>query len=573
VLFCGLVIGPTLTRADAGIAAQEQPLVAIEIRYDMPEAGQVVLVWGIDGWTAVREEIRPAGTTLVDSVMHTPMLRRGDPFVAEVQVPACSTVNYGFLVTESADGATIEAWDSNTDPLLATQDVAVDVRAGLILVGDQVMANVAGAQLLSQEIRYQAARASEVSLVWGINGWLPLPEEVRPVRTELVKGVMHTPMERLDGAFVARVQAPAGAIIDYGFLTTKTRRGATTDIWDGNGEQEQGYQATAAQDGLAEVQAPPSIAQQIARADPGIVPPWLGLVLSTGACLALGGGVAGTWIRRRSMDAEAKIVGGGRPLQKTLRGGRLIYLYDLLRELVVRDIKMRYKRSVLGMAWSLLDPLSHMLVFTFLSRRVLALQIPNYPAFVFIGTLAWSWFSGTIVAATGAITGGRELVRRPGFPVAILPVAMVTTNLIHFLLALIIPLLYFLVRGGRLTGAVLTLPLAIAPQFMLILGLSYLAATFQVTFRDTQQIAGVLFRLLYFLTPIFYDASMVPARYQALYRLNPMFYLITAYRAILMDGTLPDFYALLAVGALSGAFLWIGHAVFKRASYRFVEEL
>ena len=262
-----------------------------------------------------------------------------------------------------------------------------------------------------------------------------------------------------------------------------------------------------------------------------------------------------------------------RLVKKTWSYGRLVYLYDLLRELVVRDIKMRYKRSALGMAWSLLDPLSHMLVFTFLSRRVLSLDIANYPAFVFIGTLAWSWFTGTVVAATGAITGGRELVRRPGFPVAILPVAMVTTNLIHFLLALIIPVLFFLVRGGRLTGVILTLPLVIMPQFLLILGLSYLAATFQVTFRDTQHILGVLFRLLYFLTPIFYEASMVPPRYEALYRLNPVFHLIVAYRVILMDGTLPDFRALLAVGALSGALLWIGHAVFKQASYRFVEEL
>lgn len=252
---------------------------------------------------------------------------------------------------------------------------------------------------------------------------------------------------------------------------------------------------------------------------------------------------------------------------------RLVYLWDLLYELVIRDIKIRYKRSALGIAWSLLDPLFHMLVFTFLSRRVLSLQIHNYPAFVFIGTLAWSWFTGTIVMATSAITGSRELVRRPGFPVAILTVVTVTTNLLHFLLALVIPLLYFLIRGGRLTYVILTLPLAIMPQFLLILGLSYLAATFQVTFRDTQHILGVLFRLLYFLTPIFYDASMVPARYESLYRLNPMFHLITAYRAILIDSTLPDLRALLAVGALGGALLWIGHAIFKQASYRFVEEL
>lgn len=250
-----------------------------------------------------------------------------------------------------------------------------------------------------------------------------------------------------------------------------------------------------------------------------------------------------------------------------------LYIYDLLRELVVREIKLRYKRSVLGLVWSLLNPLFQMLVFIFLSRRVFSLEIPNYPAFVFTGVLAWNWFQSALLLATTAITSNRELIKRPGFPVAILPVVTVATNLIHFLLALPVPLLFLLLSGGGLTGAILMLPLVIIPQFLLILGLGYLVATFQVTFRDTQHLLGVFFMLLFYLTPVFYDASSVPARYQTLYRLNPMFHLITAYRVILIQGALPDLSALLALGALGGVLLWIGHAVFTRASYHFVEEL
>jgi lipopolysaccharide transport system permease protein len=252
---------------------------------------------------------------------------------------------------------------------------------------------------------------------------------------------------------------------------------------------------------------------------------------------------------------------------------RLIYLRDLLRELVARDIKLRYKRSVFGIAWSLLNPLFQMLVFVFLSRRVLSLDIPNYPSFVYTGVLAWSWFQSALLLTTGAITGNRELVRRPGFPTAILPVVTVTTNLIHFLLALPVPLIFLVLGGGRLTGAILALPLVILLQFLLILGLGYLVATVQVTFRDTQHLLGVFFSLLFYLTPVFYDASMVPARYQTLYRLNPMLHLITAYRAILIQGDLPDLVALLALGVLIGVLLWLGHTVFTRASYRFAEEL
>jgi lipopolysaccharide transport system permease protein len=252
---------------------------------------------------------------------------------------------------------------------------------------------------------------------------------------------------------------------------------------------------------------------------------------------------------------------------------RLIHLRDLSYELVVRDMKIRYKRSVLGIVWSLLNPLFQMLVFMFLSRRVFSLEIPNYPSFVFTGVLSWNWFQAAVLATASAIIGNRELARRPGFPVAILPVVTVTTNLIHFLLALPVPLLFLLVGGGKLTSTILALPFVIALQFLLILGLGYLAATANVTFRDTQHLLTVFFMLLFYLTPVFYDANAVPVRYHILYRLNPMFHLITAYRAILIGGDLPDFRALLPLAALVGVLLWLGHSVFQRASYRFVEEL
>jgi len=256
-----------------------------------------------------------------------------------------------------------------------------------------------------------------------------------------------------------------------------------------------------------------------------------------------------------------------------LQRKQLTYLRDLLRELVVREMKLRYKRSVLGIVWSLLNPLFQMLVFIFLSRRVLSLDIPNYPSFVFTGVLAWNWFQSTVVATTSAITANRELVRRPGFPMAILPVVTVTTNLIHFLLALPIPLVFLLAGSGRLTSAILVLPLVIALQFALILGLGYLVTTVNVTFRDTQHILAVCFMLLFYMTPVFYDASLVPSRFQIVYHLNPMFHLITAYRAILIRGDLPDFCPLLPLAVLIGVLLWAGYAVFQRASYRFVEEL
>jgi len=251
---------------------------------------------------------------------------------------------------------------------------------------------------------------------------------------------------------------------------------------------------------------------------------------------------------------------------------RLIYLRDLLRELVVREMKLRYERSILGMAWAVLNPLAHLLVFTLL-RRALGLNIANYPLFVFTGIVTWNWFREGLMLASVAITGNRELIKRPGFPPAILPVISATTPLVDLLVVLPFLLLFAVLGGGRLTGALLALPLVITLQFLLILGLGYVLATFHVTFRDVRHLLTVVLRLLFYLTPIFYDASLIPARYQTVYNLNPMVHLVAAYRMILIQGSLPDLRPLLIMAALVGGLLWLGQTIFTRASYRFVEEL
>ncbi|TMA57854.1 MAG: ABC transporter permease, partial [Deltaproteobacteria bacterium] len=172
-----------------------------------------------------------------------------------------------------------------------------------------------------------------------------------------------------------------------------------------------------------------------------------------------------------------------------------------------------------------------------------------------------------------AITGSRELIRCPGFPAAILPVVTVATNLIHFLLSFPVLLLFLLLNGTGLSLTILASPLVMVLQFILTLSLAYLVATANVIFRDTQHLLGVLLQLLFFLSPVFYDASTVPARYQSLYRLNPLVHLIDAYRAVLLRGTLPEGLPLLALGVVAVGLLYVGLKVFTQTSYRFVEEL
>lgn len=256
------------------------------------------------------------------------------------------------------------------------------------------------------------------------------------------------------------------------------------------------------------------------------------------------------------------------------RARSVYYVRDLLLVLVNREMKLRYKRSMLGILWTLLNPLLQLLILSFVFRSVMNVEIPRYTSFLFTGLLAWIWFQGSLNQATGTIVTNRELLKHPGFPVPILPIVTVTSHLIHFLLALPVLWLFLMLDGGHVTSAVLALPLVMALQFVWTLSLAYLMAACHVTFRDTQHLLTVLLQLLFYMTPIFYHASDVPERYQSLYRLNPMVHLLEAYRAILLAGVLPgNLWTLLVLTLLASGLLIWGYRHFTHMSYRFIEEV
>ena len=246
---------------------------------------------------------------------------------------------------------------------------------------------------------------------------------------------------------------------------------------------------------------------------------------------------------------------------------------DLVHELVLRDLKLRYKRSFLGLAWSLLVPLAQMAVLYVVFRHLLPLNIPAFTTFLLTGILPWTWFQGSLLAASGAIANNREVVRQVGFPVAVLPAITVISQLIHFLLAMPVLLVFLLLDGYGFSLAMAALPVVILVQFALTLGLAYIAAALQVTFHDTQYLTGIVLFLLFYLTPVFYDDSQIPANFQTLYRLNPMVHLLGAYRAILTKGQLPSGPAMLALCIGAAASFALGYFIFVRARDRFVEEI
>ncbi len=252
---------------------------------------------------------------------------------------------------------------------------------------------------------------------------------------------------------------------------------------------------------------------------------------------------------------------------------RLVQVRDLLLELIARDIKLRYRGSVLGIAWTLLNPLAELLVLLFVFSTVLRVDIPNFSAYLFTGLIVYGWFQTSVNFATGALVSNRELVRRPGVPSVILPVVTVASNLVHFVLSLPILFVLLMLSDVAITRAVLALPFLIAIEFVLILGFAYPVAIMNVWFRDMQHVLRVALQLLFYLTPVFYETSTVPPGLQWFYRLNPLAHMVDVYRSVLLRGEFPNPASLLFLIVVSSALLGAGLVWFRHASHRFADEL
>lgn len=252
---------------------------------------------------------------------------------------------------------------------------------------------------------------------------------------------------------------------------------------------------------------------------------------------------------------------------------RFLQVWDLLFELLLRDLKIRYKRSYLGILWSLMTPITQVVIFSFLFIRVLPLEIAHYTTFVFSGVLAWSWFSSALYSAGGSVVGNSQLVRRPGFPVAVLPLLSVAGAGIHFLLAMPILLALMLIDGLVVGYVLLALPIVILIQFYFTLGWAFLIAASNVRFRDTQHLLGVGLMAMFYLTPVFYDSASLPDEYALIHAINPLAALFNAYRDIVIGNRWPDVHALGMVVLIGSVFLALGYWLFRRMSLRFAEEL
>jgi lipopolysaccharide transport system permease protein len=254
-------------------------------------------------------------------------------------------------------------------------------------------------------------------------------------------------------------------------------------------------------------------------------------------------------------------------------GRSALYLFDLMVVLVSRDVTLLYKRSVLGILWTLISPLLQLLVYVFVFQNIIKLDIPQFPSYVFTGLLVWQWFHRSMVHSAGVIIESRPLIRQPGFPISILPMAVLMTGLVHLFVSLPVLIGVLAIDDVSVSPAMLWIPVLLALQILLMIPFAYFLAGLNVAFRDTQHTLNVLLQLLFFLTPVLYTADRVPVEYHSLYFSNPMVHIVTAYRQVLIAGEPPDWVPLSIIAGSAAVLLPIGYRIFIRQSRRFVEEL
>jgi lipopolysaccharide transport system permease protein len=259
-----------------------------------------------------------------------------------------------------------------------------------------------------------------------------------------------------------------------------------------------------------------------------------------------------------------------------IRHFRELYQYrGLLISLVQRELKARYRGSILGFLWTFLNPTLHMLVYALLFTVVMRQNIPNYAFFMFVGLLPWIWFSSSVGAGASTISDRRDLMTKVRFPAQVLPSTVVATNLINYVLSLPLMLGLGAFFGVWPTWHVIIFPLVVLIQCIFTLGVVYIVSAINVTFRDLQHIVQNLLTLWFFTTPVLYQASSIsdPGTRTLLTMLNPVAILITSYQAIFYEHRLPDGLPLASLGLASVALLWCASQLFEARREDFAESI
>lgn len=247
-----------------------------------------------------------------------------------------------------------------------------------------------------------------------------------------------------------------------------------------------------------------------------------------------------------------------------------VYRYrDLVRALVARELKVRYRRSAIGFVWTMLQPLLMMLVLQVVFSSVFrGFSITNYPVYALSGVMFWNFFSQSIVSSMNSLRGNAQLLQKLPVPKAVFPLANVISGVVNLVFALIPLLLILLVTGHPLKPALLFLPVAILIAALFTLGAGLLLSPLAVFFSDVVELIGVILSLLMYLTPVFYPKEIVPEPLRWVVRFNPVRSILEVFRDPIYQGEIPPASHLAVSVGIAVLVFALGFWVFRRSSDR-----
>ncbi|HEZ7989461.1 MAG TPA: ABC transporter permease [Ruminococcus sp.] len=252
-----------------------------------------------------------------------------------------------------------------------------------------------------------------------------------------------------------------------------------------------------------------------------------------------------------------------------------LYAYrQMIFSLVKKDLRGRYKGSVLGFLWTFINPLLQLVVYTIVFSFILKTNIERYYLYLFVALIPWIFFSSSITVGSASIVAQKDLIKKIYFPRMVIPISYVTSSFVNMLLCFIVIFAVIIVSGAGINFlALLTLPVIMLVEYILALGMAMLTSAITVYFRDLEHILGIVTMAWMYMTPIMYDKSIVPENLMPIFNLNPMTHVIECYRAVLYEKKIPDLTTLLSAAGLGILILIVGILVFNKLQKRFAEEL
>jgi len=245
----------------------------------------------------------------------------------------------------------------------------------------------------------------------------------------------------------------------------------------------------------------------------------------------------------------------------------------LVRNLVLRDFKIRYRNMSLGILWSLVNPLVMMAVLTFVFTVVFSSSPKDFYLVALSGIVVYNFFSLGWLSATVSIYQNSGLVKRVPMPRELLPISTVLANALHFLIQIGLLVVLVLFAGYGVNKYWLLLPVIFLLELIFVCGLSLVTAALNVYFRDMQYVVESATTVLFWLVPIFYSFSMIPSEYRSIYLYNPIAAVVLACRAIMMEGRMPPSSLLIKLPLVSFGFLIFGFFFFRRLKRKFADYL